>query len=94
MNTTTDKVIDAELLKSARLSQLASLIRSDWRNVYFGAAPYLDAMSSLDSIEGDFGFDSGVSIVLYFLCNANTWRGPVARQVKKELNRRVKVSKG
>jgi len=72
------------------ISSIAYCIRRDWRNVYFGAVPYLDAMCQMGTINDDYGLDSGVSIVLYFLANANTWRGPVAREVKKELNKRVK----
>lgn len=67
------------------LSTIAQEIRADWKKVYFGAVPYLDAMDSLDSIEDPFGCDSGRSIVLYFLANANTWRGETARRIKKEL---------
>ena len=72
------------------LSEIANEIRSNWSNVYFGAVPYLDAMSTLDSINDDYGLDSGRSIVAYFLANAGTWRGEVARRVKKELNKMLK----
>ena len=67
------------------LYTIAAEIRSDWKNVYFGAVPYLDAMGSLDSIKGNYGMDSAKSIVLYFLCNATSWRGDVARRIKAEL---------
>ena len=67
------------------LSEIAREIRTDWTKVYFGAVPYLDAMSTLNSIDDDYYMDSGKSIVLYFLANAGTWRGDVARRVKKEL---------
>lgn len=75
------------------IASLASIIRRNWTKVYFGAVPYLDAMCQMDTINDDYGYDSGVSIVLYFLSNANTWRGPIAREVKKELNKRVKSAK-
>ena len=52
--------------------QIASEIRKDWKKVYFGAVPYLDAMFSLDSIEDNYICDSGKSVVLYFLSNAST----------------------
>jgi hypothetical protein len=73
-----------------KLSEIASEIKSDWSNVYFGAVPYLDAMGTLNSIEDDYILDSGRSIVAYFLANAGTWRGEVARRVKKELNKMLK----
>ncbi len=65
--------------------EIASEIRADWKFVYFGAVPYLDAMSTLDSIEDNYIFDSGKSVVLYFLSNASTWRGETARRIKAEL---------
>lgn len=64
---------------------IAEEIKQDWRKPYFGAVPYLAAMSELDSIDDSYYFDSGRSIVLYFLSNANTWRGETARRVKAEL---------
>jgi len=69
------------------LYEIASEIKKDWAKVYFGAVPYLEAMSTLDSIDDDYMFDSGKSIVLYFLSNATTWRGDVARRVKAELKK-------
>jgi hypothetical protein len=73
-----------------KLSEIAREIKIDWKKVYFGAVPYLQAMSIMQSANEDFGFDSGKSIVLYFLSNANSWRGEVAKRVKKELKEMVK----
>ena len=67
------------------LYEIAAEIRRDWKKVYFGAVPYLDAMQTLNSITDNYYQDSGKSIVLYFLCNAGTWRGDTARRVKAEL---------
>ena len=72
------------------LSTIATEIRKDWKKPYFGAVPYLNAMFSLESINDKYGWDSGKSIVSYFLANAGTWRGEVARRVKKELNAMIK----
>lgn len=72
------------------ISEIAGIVSSDWKNVYFGAKPYLDAMYSLRNISDMFGMDSGTSVVAYFLANANAWRGEVARAVKKELQRRIR----
>lgn len=72
------------------LSVIAQEIYSDWSSVYFGAVPYLQAMRSLNSVNDPYGFDSGRSIVNYFLANAETWRGETARRVKKELKSLVK----
>lgn len=69
---------------------IANDIRADWARPYFGAVPYLDAMGALDSIEDKFFEDSAKSVVLYFLANAQTWRGDTARRVKAELKAMTK----
>ena len=72
------------------LYEIAKEIKSDWKNVYFGAKPYLDAMATLNSINDNYGFDSGKSMVLYFLSNASTWRGETAKRIKAELKAMTK----
>jgi len=79
-------------LASMPLSGLARIVKGDWKNVYFGAVPYLDAMETLKSIGDKYYEDSGSSIVAYFLSNATSWKGEVARAVKKELNKRLNAS--
>ena len=64
---------------------IAREIRKDWKNVSPYAAPYLNAMSCLETINDRYVFDSGRSIVSYFLANAGSWRGEVARRIKAEL---------
>lgn len=73
------------------LSEIAAEIRKDWGSkVNFGAKPYLDAMASLNSINDNYGWDSGKSIVLYFLGNAASWRGETAKRIKAELKAMAK----
>ena len=67
------------------LETISRDIRADWTNVNYAAKPYLDAMRSLGSIDDNFGYDDGRSIILYFLSNAATWRGPTAKAIKAEL---------
>jgi hypothetical protein len=74
------------------LSQIANLVYEDWRSVNYAAKPYLEAMQTLQSIKDNYIMDSGSSIVAYFLSNATSWRGEVAKAVKKELNRRLKTA--
>lgn len=69
---------------------IANDIRADWARPFYGAVPYLDAMGALDSIEDKFFEDSAKSVVLYFLANAQTWRGDTARRVKAELKAMTK----
>jgi hypothetical protein len=73
------------------LSRIALEIRKDWKNVYFGAVPYLHAMSGMDSVTEDYGADSGKAVVGYFLCNARGWKGPVAKTIKAELKAMLKA---
>ena len=72
------------------LYAIAAEIRADWTKVYFGAVPYLDAMRDLDKITDKYGEDSADDVVIYFLSNAKTWRGPIARRVKAELKAMIK----
>lgn len=72
------------------LREVADEISRNWKNVNYGAVPYLNAMYSLSSVDDHYGMDSGREIVLRFLCNAGTWRGPVAKQIKAELNAMLK----
>lgn len=78
-------------LDKLNLAGIASVIRRNWNPVYFGAKPYLAAMASLDSVKDNYGADPGREIVNYFLANAQTWKGRVAKEVKAELNKRVKA---
>jgi len=74
------------------LYAIAQEISKDWKPVNYGAKPYLEAMETLNKITDPYMADSGTSIVAYFLANAATWRGEVARRVKKELNTMLKKS--
>ena len=73
------------------LYEIAREIEKDWKRPYFGAVPYLEAMGYLNSIKDNFIEDSGKSVVLYFLANANTWRGEVARRAKTELKNKAGI---
>lgn len=64
---------------------IAEDIRANWAKPYFGAVPYIDAMSELAEMSNMYGADSAESIVRYFLANAGTWRGPEAKRIKAEL---------
>ena len=67
------------------LYKIAAEIRRDWVKVPASANAYLIPMAQLNSVEDDYGLDSGRSVVLYFLSNAGTWRGEKARAIKSEL---------
>ena len=67
------------------LYEIAADIRRDWKNVNYAAKPYLEAMAALNNINDKYYFDDAKSVVLYFLANAGSWRGDVAKRIKKEL---------
>ena len=78
----------APMLKGPRpLNVIAREIYRDWKNVSPYAKPYLEAMSTLSSIDDNYGLDSGRSIVAYFLSNASQWKGEKAKQTKAELKK-------
>jgi hypothetical protein len=79
-------------LKALTISQIAKLIMKDWGVVNYAAKPYLQAMNELKTVNDKYGHDSGASIVRYFLSNAASYRGDLARAVKKEL--RLRLEKG
>jgi hypothetical protein len=72
------------------ICNIAAEIRADWQKPYFGAVPYMGAMLHLYHITDSYGLDSARSILLYFLANASTWRGPTARRIKSEIKEMLK----
>ena len=76
--------------RSRPIYQIASDIRREWKNVNFAAKPYLNAMMQISSVADEYGADDGKSIVLYFLSNASSWRGPEAKRLKDELKAALK----
>lgn len=67
------------------LNVIAREIRADWVKMSPYAKPYVDAMAQMTSINDPYYADSGKSVVLYFIANAGSWRGEVAKRVKAEL---------
>jgi hypothetical protein len=80
-------------LSAMPIDEIARLIRGNWVKVSPYAVPYLEAMETMEHISDNYFQDSGTSIVAYFLSNATSWRGDVARKVKLELNRRLKMAR-
>lgn len=76
-----------QILAENNLASIARFIFQDWKNVNYGAKPYLDAMLELNKITDNYYEDSGKTIVNYFLANATGYRGENARTIKKYLNK-------
>ena len=73
---------------------IAADIQREWskvgKGVNYAAKPYLQAMGTLVLISDTYGADSGRSIVLYFLANAQTFKGDKAKALKLELKNLLK----
>lgn len=72
------------------LFQIAADIYKNWPRASIHALPYIHAMRHLNTMADSYGADSALSVVLYFLSNANTWRGAEAKRIKDELKTMVK----
>lgn len=88
---TLDEALAQRIEGTTSPATLAGIVRRNWANPYFGAVPYLDAMSSMESFIEMYGADDGSSIGLYFLSNASTWKGPVAKAVKARIKELLRV---
>jgi hypothetical protein len=73
------------------LAQIAAIIKADWKKPYFAAVPYLNALTQLNTVNDRFYAEDAHGIVLYFISNAATWRGPIAKAVKAELKKRAGI---
>ena len=72
------------------ISSIAYDIKRAWAKPYFGAKPYLDAMTQLNNINDKYFHDDAKSVIMYFLANASTFRGNDAKVLKAELKAMLK----
>jgi hypothetical protein len=73
-------------MKEFTISQLVGMIKKDWGNeINSRAIEYLSAIEQLnESLTKD-----NEKLIIDFLCSAISWRGNLAAEIKKELNRRL-----
>lgn len=73
-------------------AEIAREIKQTWKNVYFGAEPYLQAMATINSSDKNASYmlETAEDIVIYFLANATYWRGEDAKRIKAELKSMIK----
>lgn len=67
------------------LHVIAREIAEDWNPPWYGAVPYIEAMTYLTTMDSAYGNDSARDVVTRFLVNAHYWRGGTARRIKTEL---------
>jgi len=77
-------------MQNRPIYSIAKDIKRVWVKPYFGAKPYLDAMTELNSIDDQYIHDDARSIIMYFLANASTFRGNDAKVLKAELKNLMK----
>lgn len=81
------------MAKSHRtFAEIAKEIRKVWKNIYFGAEPYLKALSQVHSSDKNapYLFETAKDQVVYLLANMTTFRGEDARRIKAELKEMIK----
>jgi len=90
METTKDysKLTISEIARHIYEDMLQTGFRTKEAFVY--CRDYLEAMTTLQSINDSYGMDTGKLIVAYFLNNVRQWKGETAKAIKKELNKRLK----
>ena len=86
------ETLNEQPTRSRPIYEIADEITRLWKNVNFAAVPYLKAMRNISSVADTYGADDGREIVLYFLSNADTWRGPDAKRLKDELKTAMKAA--
>jgi hypothetical protein len=78
------------------LSEIAKDIKNDWKNPSIYAVPYLKVMAETHSADPDykippFYMEDAQEQVIRFLCNAQSWRGSKAREIKAELKKQYNI---
>ena len=64
---------------------IAREIKEKWGDkMNYAAIPYVNAMLLLEHMGDKYMHDDAQDVVLRFLVNAGTWRGPDARRIKEE----------
>lgn len=76
-------------MRTKTIRELMQIVKSDWQRPYFGAVPYIEALLQCETMDSRYLFETARDLVPYFLCNANTWRGEIAKEVKAELKQRL-----
>jgi len=71
--------------KQRTLREIALDIRRNWKNVNPYANEYLKVMGKLDTIDEEYLYTNGRTVVMYFLSNATGFRGIDAKRIKLEL---------
>ena len=72
---------------------IANDILNDWANINDSAKPYLDAMLLLEPNKENYGQDSVISVISYFLANSSSYITDKSDRYKYELRNLLKIYK-
>lgn len=75
------------------LARIACEIMALWKKPSMDAQPYLNAMLHIHSTSPDAEYyaEDAQTIVMYFLANAQGFRGADARRIKQELKQQYNI---
>ena len=62
-----------------------------WREKYWSAVPYIEALSTLDKPTDSYGYDKGTYLINYLLGNLSQYRGEKAKAFKALLKEMAKA---
>jgi hypothetical protein len=66
--------------------EIAQDVRSDWKPIHPEAERFLVAMDRLDKIGACHSAEADVKVLAQFRWAARKWTGPVAGQIKSEID--------
>ena len=67
------------------ISSIMADVKKAWAKPNFAAVPYIAALSTLRTVNDVYIHEDARSLILYFLSNASSFRGPQAKALKAEL---------
>lgn len=79
-------------MKKRTFAEIAQEIKHSWKNIYFGAKPYVEALLEIDSTDpkAPYWCEDAQSMVCGFFGNCSSWRGEDAKRIKAELKSMIK----
>lgn len=86
-------------MEKRKISAIAGEILNLWiaecgtmgyQKKYYTAVQQLQGLLHMETVDSNYGMDSGRGVLGSFLCNVTNWKGEDARRIKKELNLHLK----
>lgn len=71
------------------INEITRDILREWNKPYYGAVPYLQALTTCRTSNDAYGHDTARSLINYALANMSTFRGTRAKELKAELKKHL-----